>query len=142
MAGEDSAVWGHVVPDHLFSIRELWTLKKQKPYLQWGKRRHQKEELLKRSRRWRALRSGVALLLAVLVVGVPVGLVQMLSPSFLLEEEAQAMIVENGYYDITYNRNATGIQHQYEVKTVKGDQIVGLTRPPGGPGSSRARPTL
>ncbi len=109
---------------YLFSIRELWTLKKQKPYLQWGKRRHQKEELLKRSRRWRALRSGVALLLALLVVGVPIGLVQMLSPSFLLEEDAQAMIVENGYYDGNYNPDGTGIQHQYEVRTVKGDQIV------------------
>ncbi|AFY57832.1 NACHT domain protein [Rivularia sp. PCC 7116] len=36
---------------YLFSLRELWLIERQKPYLMWGSNRSQKEKLLTKSRR-------------------------------------------------------------------------------------------
>ena len=43
---------------------------------------------------------------------------------FWSEERVKHMIVEQNFFDMSRNRNGTGIKHQYEAKTIKGDSII------------------
>ncbi len=55
---------------YLLTWRELRLIDRQKPYLAWGSKRNQKEELLRKSRRRLRLRAGLVGLLLVLALGV------------------------------------------------------------------------